>query len=486
MIGDTRIERRNARMSPITKYFNGMSYRSVFLYSIFIILFVAFSFTRSLEYEAKVTLIIFIIAMVLWVATKLPAGYVALGSLLSIILLKGASTSLLYESFSLEIVWLMIGAFMIGEAVKRSGLADRMMNSILHRSTSYNGLLFYVMVALFPLAIFIPSTSGRAALTLPVVKELGRRIKDEKQKQTLALFVPIIILMSTSATVIGAGSHLIGIELLNQTTGDSISYFNWLIWGLPFALFISLVTYFVIKLYMVRQGSNPVSTEIVSDSVEHEKKAMTKKESQTLIIIGILVLLWLTEAVHGYEIGFITILGAIVLMTPKYGLISWRQGIKAVSWNLIIFVSAATALGINLVETGVVGWVEEHIFQFISTYSGFSHWGILCVILLISITSHLYVTSHTTRAIVFLPGFLMLSTSLDLNATAVLFLSLIGMNYCVTFPVSSKALLVYFEQEEMNFEARDLIKLSMLLMPVYFISMLIFYYTYWSWTGLSL
>jgi hypothetical protein len=41
----------------------------------------------------------------------------------------------------------------------------------------------------------------------------------------------------------------------------------------------------------------------------------------TLLFIG-----WVTESIHGYDIAF-----------------SWKQGIKSVSWILIIFVAAATA-----------------------------------------------------------------------------------------------------------------------------------------------
>ncbi len=83
----------------------------------------------------------------------------------------------------------------------------------------------------------------------------------------------------------------------------------------------------------------------------------------------------MTEGIHGHDIGFITIMGALVFMSPKFGLLSWKQGVKSVSWNLILFVSAATALGINLVETGVVDWIESSIFQFVTSFSNFSVWG---------------------------------------------------------------------------------------------------------------
>ena len=50
-------------------------------------------------------------------------------------------------------------------------------------------------------------------------------------------------------------------------------------------------------------------------------------------------------------------------MMPHYGIISWKQGMKSVSWNLIVFVAAATALGKVLVDTGVVDWIEKEMLS---------------------------------------------------------------------------------------------------------------------------
>ncbi|WP_054860051.1 hypothetical protein [Gracilibacillus sp. JCM 18860] len=112
MNATTRIERRKSTSYQIfKKTLLAMPNYSYILLSLFIVVCFAIFFTSSLDYKGKVALIVFVIAMILWIATKLPAGYVALGAILSIILLKGADASLLYDSFSLEIVWLMIGGF---------------------------------------------------------------------------------------------------------------------------------------------------------------------------------------------------------------------------------------------------------------------------------------------------------------------------------------------------------------------------------------
>ena len=110
---------------------------------------------------------------------------------------------------------------------------------------------------------------------------------------------------------------------------------------------------------------------------------------------------------------------------------------------------------------------------------------VLLVIVILSVTSHLYITSHTTRAI-FIPPLLYFASSLQLNEVAVLFLGIVGMNYCLTFPVSSKALLLFQESDRETFQPQDLLKLSSYLSVIYIFVMVIFYYAYWQWVGLSL
>lgn len=270
----------------------------------------------------------------------------------------------------------------------------------------------------------------------------------------MVLLAPIIILMSTSATLIGAGSHLIGIGLLESTVHQSISFIQWFIWGLPFAVVMTLVSFLVVKWTLWPKNGAKLLKHDQTAETSILKKQMNRTEKKTLILLISLIAFWMTESIHGYDIAFVAMVGAILAMAPNYGIINWKQGMKSVSWNLIVFVAAATALGKILVETGVVEWLEKETVNFLHLFTDAPDWQIVFVILLVSVTSHLYITSHTTRAIVFIPAFLLFSEAIGVNPSAVVFLSLIGMNYCVTFPVSSKALLLFYEDEGVSYDAR--------------------------------
>ncbi|WP_155922211.1 SLC13 family permease [Bacillus sp. EB01] len=459
--------------------------KSKVIIGIHIFILITIALLDGLDYSAKISLFAFLSAMILWVSTTIPAGLIALSLIVFIVLVKAGEPDLLYASLSEEVVWLMIGSFIIGEAVKRSGLAERLTLFIVSKSNKKSGILLALSSVIFSSAFFIPSTSGRAALSMPIIKQLGQKFTD-KEKRVIAVLAPVIILMSTSATLIGAGSHLIGIGLLESTAGQSISYIQWFVWGVPFAIVVSLFSFILIGWILWPKGGQKVVERVSSEEENILSKQINDKEKKTMILILVLIIGWMTEYVHGYDIAFITMVGAILIMLPNYGVISWKQGINSVSWNLILFVAAATALGKVLVDTGIVKWIENETLHVLNLFTGAPDWVIVLLILLVTVTSHLYITSHTTRAIVLIPGLLVFGQAIGVNPSTVVFLSQIGMNYCVTVPVSSKALLLFYEEGEISYHASDLVKISIILMPVYILTIMLFYVSYWHWTGMQL
>ncbi|HWJ78718.1 MAG TPA: SLC13 family permease [Niallia sp.] len=481
----TRMERQLEKQNRINPWTHKLSIKSLVIISIHVLSMLLIILIDGLDYRAKISLFAFLSAMTLWITTKIPAGLVAITLIMFIILMNAGEPDLLYHSLSEEVVWLMIGSFIIGEAVKVSGLAERLTLLILSKFNKKSNMLLGLSSVLFASAFFIPSTSGRAALSMPIMNQLSQKFST-KEQSVLAILAPVIILMSTSATLIGAGSHLIGIGLLESTVDQSISYIQWLIWGLPFALVITFVSFLLIKWMLWPRNELKV---IESGQTEEKitcKKQLNGEEKKTVILILFLIIGWTTESLHGFDIAFTTMIGAIIIMTPNYGIISWKQGMNSVSWNLILFVAAATALGKVLVDTGIVKWIENEMLSVLHLFIGAPDWLIVLIILLVTVTSHLYITSHTTRAIVFIPGLLLFAETIGVNPATVAFISLIGMNYCVTVPVSSKALLLFYEEGEISYEASNLVKISAVLMPLYIVVMMIFYFSYWQWTGMHL
>lgn len=446
-----------------------------FIFSIVVFLYI------DLPYLGQLSLIIFVLSLGLFLLTNMPAGLSAFIAL-TIGILLGIPEKILFESMDEHVVWLMIGAFIIGAAVEISGLLDRLIHWIDNKCHTENKMNIFLFIIVQIISILVPSTSGRAASMIPIYKAFASRF--QSNQKYFALLIPVLILMGANLTLIGAGSHIVGIGLLKGQTNETISYVDFIIWGFPFGIIMGVIGLFIIKkLFFIK---NDTGSESSFKEVKSKHKPLSTKEKKTLLYLFITISLWITESLHGFDIAFITIAMSVVMMAPNIGVISWKQGLKSISWSLIFFVAGATALGELLVSYKVIEYIQKNLYGYLSQFENINELVVLLIIVIITVTSHLYVTSHTTRAVVFVPLFLLFSDMFNLNPISVVFMTLIGTNYCVTFPVSSKALLLFYEQDRKPFKNIDLAKVSGILMPIYMLIMIACYYFWWQYTGLSL
>lgn len=443
---------------------------------------VAVLLPSSLPTTGRLSLFTFALAAILWSTTSFNAAYIALSSVLLLILTGGTSQEKLYEALASDVIWLMIGAFILGGAVQQTGLATRLTQLVVARARNISSMLWLLTTMLIPLSFVIPSTSGRAAVVMPVFHSIANTVNDQKINRAIALLMPTIILVSTISSLIGAGSHLIANDLLNQIANVHISFAQWMLYGTPFGIVASYASCWVIMHLFLDKKRLQQQIKLATS----QKKPLSPKEWQTLIIVAVMVLLWLTESWHGIKIATVTVIGAVVLTAPNVGVLSWKNGLKAVSWNLIMFVGAALVLGQALIESGAAQWIIARLFAISGIATAESHLLILLVLTFISLTSHIYMTSHTARAVALVPAMLYLASSLKLNPTAVLFISTLGMDYCLTFPVSSKALLMFQELEGETYKGSDLLRLSSVMLLIHLALIVVFYYSYWRWVGLTL
>jgi anion transporter len=436
----------------------------------------------SLPGPARAAIFAFSLAAILWSTTSLNAAYVALAAVMLLILTGGGSQELLFDALASDVVWLMIGAFVLGGAVQQTGLAARLTRFVVGRARTIRGLFWLMTTALIPLTFFIPSTSGRAAIVVPVFRSIAAEANDRRITRALALLMPTVILVATISTLVGAGSHLIANDLLHQIAGRRISFLQWILYGLPFGIVASYASCWVVCRLFLDRGR----LDRALPTTEARAAEFSRPERITLGVVALMVSLWLSEGWHGLDVATVTVLGALALTAPRAGVMKWKAGLKAVEWNLVIFVGAALVLGRALIDSGAAQWIIERLFAASGIAGAESRALVLVLLSGIALTSHLYMTSHTARAAALVPPLLYLGSSLGLNPVAVMFIGTVGMDFCLTFPVSSKALLMFQELDEETYQPADLLRLSAVLLVVHLVLMVAFYYAYWRWVGLEL
>ncbi|TXM70730.1 SLC13 family permease [Methylobacterium sp. WL120] len=443
---------------------------------------VAVSLPESLDWPARAALLAFGGAAIFWTLTELNGAYVAVAAALSLVATRAVEQQALIDGLGSKVVWLVIGTFVLGAAVAKSGLAGRLTALITGGGTTVGGLMWRMTFGILPLAFLIPSTSGRAAILLPLYRSLIEADDDERLARAVGLLIPSVIVISTICSLTGAGSHLVAVDLLERLSDKTIGFGQWMLWGLPFGLLACLVTAFVIgRLFLDRE-----TRERRVARVEAEAGPLSAAEWRTGVVVAAMLGLWLTEGYHPFGIATVAVAGAVLLTMPVVGVLDWDEGVEAVNWSLILFIAASLVLGRALISTGAAKWLISSAL----TTSGITDDSPTLVVLLalsaLGMSAHLYMVSHTARVAALLPPLLLLAQALHLNPVAVAFLANAGMDYCLTLPISSKALLVFQGGERQVWTSTDLLKLSAILAPAYTALIVAAYYLLWSRTGLAL
>lgn len=462
----------------------------------------------QLDGAIRMTFVIFVVAIVGWVFTRIEDSYVALAAAMALVLVGVETPEGLFESLGDSMVWLLIAAFIIAAAVSASGLSSRLAAAVVSRARSVDHLFYLLTMVMVLTALFIPSTSGRAALMLPVFMALSSVIGNARIVKALALLFPTVILLSAIGSLIGAGAHLIAADVIFRMTGESIGFLRWMLLGMPLALISSFAsTWVILRMFLnAKERREPLTLNVNAlgtndldasalDARSLDQRSQDKlpqvvssprftiKESYMLLVICVVVLLWCTEPLHGVDNTIVAIFGALAATARYLGPITLKQGIKSVEWNLILFMAATLKLSEVLVDTGGAQWLVTGLFDELQGMAG-NVFLMVAGLAIVALCSHLAIASRSARAAILIPMTILLSLSLGYNAAAVAFMAVAATGFCLTLTVSAKPMAMFSQLSVPTYTPGDLLRLSGTLLPLHFVLMMVFAFVVWPRMGL--
>ena len=179
----------------------------------------------ELSAEGRIALGTFGTAAIFWIGTKLDKTFIALAVLvIGTALGQGASEAAILSSFGDGLIALLLAAFVLAAAITASGLAARCSGLLLRHARSLRQVVYGMTAGMIALALVMPSTSGRAALLLPVFLAVAAQIPNPRITKALALLIPTVVLLSSAGSLIGAGGNVLAADTILHLEGERIGY----------------------------------------------------------------------------------------------------------------------------------------------------------------------------------------------------------------------------------------------------------------------
>jgi solute carrier family 13 (sodium-dependent dicarboxylate transporter), member 2/3/5 len=442
---------------------------------------------QSLSFTGKISLVVFAWAMIAWSILRLDETPVAIAAGLGLVAFKATSAESFYAGMGDDLVWLLIASFILAAVLQQTGVAQRAVMQLLGAKgkdlqLAVRPLFTRVTWMIIATAFIVPSTSGRAALLVPVYLLLAQNIQAPSVRKGLALLFPTVILLSACASLLGAGAHLVAIDFMTQMSLPNMGYAQWALLGAPFALASCFgAMHLIVHLFVQAQD---IGQTIVIPAKPQEP--MTRQQWVVVGIMAATVLLWATGPKFGLEATMVALLAVLAATSKVLTGVNLKAALKSVEWNLILFLAATMVMGEALLHSGAAKALADQIQGLMPNAWRANDLGIVVFVSVVSLLAHCVITSRTARAMVLLPTIALPLAVGGINAQALIFIAVVASGFCQTFTVSAKPVAMFATQTESAFSAQDLWRLSSWLLPIMLGLLLVFALIVWPLLGLPL
>ncbi|WP_299056017.1 DASS family sodium-coupled anion symporter [uncultured Nocardioides sp.] len=410
--------------------------------------------------------------IVLWITEPVPIPVGGFLGIAAIVVLGVAGADDALAPFGSSTVFTFIGAFILAQAMLKHGLARRFAMFVLNlpgvgRSTFRVILAFGAITAM--LSAFVSNTAT-VAMLLPTALGILTVIAKLMQSQGLVAedFDPLRLRVSAAMTLmlaygatvgglltpVGSPPNLIGRGLIEEATGERISFLDWMLVAFPICALMFVALMFV--LFLVNKPEIK-HLEGIEEWVAAEKKKLggfSRAEKNTLVAFTVTVALWITPGIVGIaagtesaaytavgerlDEGVVAILGAALLFllptdwAQREFTLRWSDAAK-IDWGTVILFGTGIIFGSLLESTGLALTIGNGSFETLGLTSALAI-TVFATILAIVISE---TTSNTAAAAVVVPIIIPIAIAADVNPFVPALAATFAASFGFMLPVST-------------------------------------------------
>jgi sodium-dependent dicarboxylate transporter 2/3/5 len=359
-------------------------------------------FLAGQPYEVYVTASITLLCAFWWITEAIPVPATGLVPLAIFPLLGVLTPTQVAQAYGSPLILLYMGGFILSTAMERSGAHRRIaLNMVNIFKGGEKSVVFGFMLASATLSMWISNTATGLML-LPIALAVLESTDSKATKAALLLGVAYACNIGGMGTPIGTPSNLIFMQVYTDVTGESITFIDWMAWGVPALIIFLPLMYF----WLTRQLSNNNKLSVPSTG------SWRTEEKRTLWVFAFTALAWVTrqEPFGGWSQLFnipmandasVAMVGAIALFLIPNGkgekLLDWETAVK-IPWGILILFSGGICIATAFVESGISMMIGEML----ASLTGINLY-LLMLAICLAVTFLTEMTSNTATSALLMP-----------------------------------------------------------------------------------
>jgi len=335
--------------------------------------------------EADLVICVALWMLIWWISEAVSISVTALLPLILFPLFNIMPMDAVGANYGSPIVFLFFGGFVLALALEKVNLHRRIALTIINwTGNAPKSVLLGFMISTALMSMWISNTASTVVMLPIALSVIGLLINDAdgftKADKNFALSLMLGIAFSANAggiaTIIGTPPNSVLIGLLENEYQIQISFLHWMVFGLPFAIVLLAIIYWVLAygLFPSKELQFTTSQDIIKGELD-SLGPLSSRERQVLWIFGLVVFLWIFRSLLNSFIpglylsdAMISVFGALLLFCVPHSfttgefILEW-QDTKNLAWGILILFGGGLALAKAMSATGIVDLVAALIGQ---------------------------------------------------------------------------------------------------------------------------
>lgn len=346
---------------PLSKRLIGIALAAVFIIGSCLV-----PGTEALSHQGIMTLGLLLALVSLWITSALPLGVTALFvvvmcPVLGIVENLGQAIG----GFASPALFFIIAVFSLPVIMLKTNWGVRLISTIIKWTGSNSRKLvlgFMIATTLVSTVMSdVPCTVLFLGFALTILKATDAKPLQSNLGRCLMIGIPIAAVTGGMATPAGSSFNVVAMSILQQATGTTVSFLDWVLVALPVVIVMTPITWFFITQILKPEPITDGALQGIRDQAAAAKKVEPHEIKTLIVIVGLLALWIVGNWVPVLNATVVALIGLTVMFLPGMQLLTWKEFQTSVPWGIVLMCGTIMSMGGVVEKTGGAAFLADLI-----------------------------------------------------------------------------------------------------------------------------